>query len=388
MRTMCKNLFSSKGIYVKKIGYSLRELDFFNLTFIASIPVLGFTLLVLHLVYEGFNPYLLIPAAIMYVFTGMSITGGYHRLFSHRSYQANPLVKLFYLIFGAAAGENSVLEWAADHRIHHQNVDSDNDPYDISQGFFYAHVGWIIRKQDLKKSTYPKDLLNDKLVMWQSRNLLAITVLANIIPCIIVGYLTGSWFGSFAFVGFLRVTAVQHVTFFINSLCHMIGRRPYDDKQTARDSFILALLTFGEGYHNYHHTFQVDYRNGIRWWHWDPTKWSVNLMSRIGLASNLKRVSEVNILKAKMTVIANKYKNQSLEHSAYSLEELSAQVQIALKRLHDLKSEYQLKRQQKAEEFNQQLDELKARIQVAKKEFQVLYAQWELGLLKQQVALA
>lgn len=388
MRRICQDFRLIKGLIVKKIGYSLRELDFFNLSFLASIPVIGITLLVLHIFFEGFNPYLLIPAAVMYIFTGISITGGYHRLFAHRSYQANPLVKLFYLVFGAAAGENSVLKWASDHRIHHQNVDTDNDPYDIGQGFFYAHVGWIIRKQDLKSSHFPKDLTNDKLVMWQERNLLAITLLANLIPCLIVGYFSGSWLGSLAIVGFLRVTAVQHATFFINSLCHMLGRRPYDDQQTARDSFFLALLTFGEGYHNFHHTFQLDYRNGLRWWQWDPTKWLVHLMSQVGLASNLKRTSEVSILKARMAVIANRYKNQTQEHHSMSLDELSAQVQVALKKLHDLKTEYGLRRKQKAQEFNQQLDELKARIQVAKKEFQVLYAQWELGLLKRQVSFA
>lgn len=381
---MQKFLVSKRVNCVKKIGYSLKELDLFNLIFITSIPVIGTVLLILHIWLEGFNPYLLIPAAIMYILTGFSITGGYHRLFAHRSYQANPLVKLFYLLFGAAAGENSVLKWATDHRIHHQNVDSDEDPYDINQGFFYAHVGWIIRNQNLSNANYPKDLLNDKLVMWQDRNLLSITVLVNIIPCLIMGYLTGSWLGSFAIVGFLRVAGVQHATFFINSLCHMLGKRPYDDKQTARDSFFLALLTFGEGYHNYHHTFQLDYRNGIRWYQWDPTKWAVNLMSRVGLASNLKRTSELSILKAKMNVLANKY-NHSHDHKM-TLEELSLQVQVALKKLDDLKKEYRLKKEQKAAEFHHQVEELKARIQQAKAEFQELYAQWEMGLLSMQMA--
>lgn len=382
---MCKNFASSKRVLsVKKIGYSFKELDFFNLIFLSSIPFLGTVLLLLHIFLEGFNPYLLIPAVIMYVLTGFSITGGYHRLFAHRSYQANPIIKLFYLLFGAAAGENSVLKWATDHRIHHQNVDTDGDPYDISQGFFYAHMGWIIRKQSLAAANYPKDLMNDKLVMWQDKYLLPITLLTNLIPCLIVGYLTGSWLGSFAIVGFLRVTGVQHATFFINSLCHMLGKRPYDDTQTARDSFFMALLTFGEGYHNFHHTFQIDYRNGVRWYQWDPTKWTVNLMSRVGLAYNLKRTSELSILKAKMQVLANKY-NHSHDYKN-SLEELSLQVQVALKRLDDLKKEYHLKKAQRAAEFHHQVDELKARIQLAKDEFHELYAQWEMGLLSMQLS--
>lgn len=365
---------------MKKLGYSLKELNYFNFIFLTSIPLIGIALLILHIVYEGFNPYLLIPATFMYICTGFSITGGYHRLFAHRSYQANPLVKLFYLLFGAAAGENSVLHWAADHRVHHQNVDTDLDPYDINQGFFYAHMGWIIRKQDLKNAQYPKDLLNDKLVMWQHRNLLSITLLVNVIPCLIMGYFTGSWLGSLAIVGFLRVTFVHHATFFINSLCHMLGKRPYDDKQTARDSFILALFTFGEGYHNFHHTFQLDYRNGLRWYHWDPTKWTVNLMSRLGLASNLKRTSEVSILRARMNVLANKYSHLSTEHVLH-LNELSLQVQSAMKKFLDLKAEYELKRKQKAHEIHAQIEEMKTRIIEAKEEFRELYAQWEMRLV-------
>lgn len=364
---------------MKKIGYSLKELNFFNLIFLTSVPTIGIALLLLHIFKEGMNWWLLIPAFIMYVLTGFSITGGYHRLFAHRSYQASPLVKLFFLLFGAAAGENSALMWSTDHRIHHRSVDTDNDPYDISQGFFYAHMGWIIRNQNLAEGNHPKDLTNDKLIMWQHNNLLLITLLVNVLPCILVGYLSGSWLGSFALVGFLRVTFVHHATFFINSLCHMVGSRPYDDKQTARDSFLLALLTFGEGYHNFHHTFQLDYRNGLRWYHWDPTKWAVNLMSQVGLAYNLKRTSEVSILKARMQVLANKYQDLSVENRD-RLHELSVQVQTAMKKFVDLKAEYRQKKDQKTAEIQAQIEEMKTRLVEAKEEFQMLYAQWEMTI--------
>jgi stearoyl-CoA desaturase (delta-9 desaturase) len=100
--------------------------------------------------------------------------------------------------------------------------------------------------------------------------------------------------------GVARVTAVQHMTFFINSLCHTIGRQPYSDRCSARDSWIMAIFTFGEGYHNYHHEFQHDYRNGVKWWQWDPTKWTIWTLEKVGLAEGLRRVPEEKVLLAQL----------------------------------------------------------------------------------------
>src|SRR5690606_9759142 len=120
--------------------------------------------------------------------------------------------------------------------------------------------------------------------------------------------------GAFLIGGIARVVAVQHSTFFINSLCHTIGKRPYDSSTSARDSWIMALFTFGEGYHNYHHSFQHDYRNGVKPWQWDPSKWTIWTLSKLGLVKGLRRVPEGKILLAEM--------NEARRRAEERLEEL------------------------------------------------------------------
>jgi stearoyl-CoA desaturase (delta-9 desaturase) len=232
--------------------------------------------------------------------TGISITLGYHRLLAHMAFQARWPVRLFTLLFGAAAFENAALNWVSDHRRHHKNVDSDNDPYDITKGFWHAHIGWILFKLEPEPplDNVP-DLRRDRLVMLQEKHYVPVAVGVGFVLPALLGWLHGGAtgaLGGFLLAGVARVTAVQHMTFFINSLCHTIGRQPYSDKCSARDSWIMALFTFGEGYHNYHHEFQHDYRNGVRWWHWDPTKWSIWTLEKIRLVRGLRRVPEEKVL--------------------------------------------------------------------------------------------
>lgn len=236
--------------------------------------------------------------------TTMSITLGYHRLFSHLAFKAKWPVKFFTLVFGACAFENSCLDWSADHRRHHKHVDHDDDPYDISKGFMWAHIGWLMFKL---KPEPPMDnvgdLRRDKLVMWQHKYVHWIGLVVGLILPAIIGYLwngAAGALGGFLLAGVLRIVCVQHCTFFINSLCHTIGKRPYNTDNSARDSAIMAVFTCGEGYHNYHHAFQHDYRNGVKPWQFDPTKWMIWLLSKIGLTSNLRRVSDEKILLAEM----------------------------------------------------------------------------------------
>jgi stearoyl-CoA desaturase (Delta-9 desaturase) len=238
------------------------------------------------------------------VATIMSITLGYHRLFSHLSFSAKWPVKFFTLVFGAAAFENSCISWASDHRHHHKHTDHDGDPYDISRGFFYAHIGWLLFKLDpMPLQDNVADLQRDKLVMWQDKWVHLIGFFVGLIIPPIIGYIVGGWeaaLGCFLIAGFLRIVVVQHCTFFINSLCHTIGSRPYNSGNSARDSAIMAVFTCGEGYHNYHHAFQHDYRNGVKPWQFDPTKWMIWTLSKVGLTNNLRRVSDAKILLAEM----------------------------------------------------------------------------------------
>jgi stearoyl-CoA desaturase (delta-9 desaturase) len=215
------------------------------------------------------------------------------------TFRAKLPVRLFTLIFGAAAFENSVLMWASEHRRHHKHVDHDEDPYDITKGFFHAHIGWLLFK------LWPQppfdnvaDLRKDPLVMWQHQHVHVIAVLVSFVLPTLLGFAWNGWsgaLGGFLIGGVAKIVALQHGTFLINSACHTMGRQPYSTRCSARDSFLMALFTFGEGYHNYHHEFQHDYRNGVKPWQWDPTKWLIWILSKFGLAGNLRRVPRETI---------------------------------------------------------------------------------------------
>jgi stearoyl-CoA desaturase (delta-9 desaturase) len=262
--------------------------------FLIGTLFLTLTAVPLYLWYFGFDWFHFAICAVLGAATGFSITLGYHRLFTHATFRARFPVRLFTLIFGAAAFENSVLMWASDHRRHHKHVDHDEDPYDITKGFFYAHMGWMLFK------LWPEppidnvaDLKKDPLVMWQHKYIHVLAVLVSFGLPTLLGGLWDGWIGAlggFLIGGVAKVVMLQHGTFLINSACHTFGRQPYSTRCSARDSFFMALFTMGEGYHNYHHEFQHDYRNGVKPWQWDPTKWLIWTFSKIGLTSGLRRV--------------------------------------------------------------------------------------------------
>lgn len=276
------------------------KLDWTNTLFLTLTPVAAIVLSTIYFQNNGLQWSQIALALAFYFITGISITGGYHRLLSHRTYQANKFVKLMYLLFGAATFQNSALKWCSDHRIHHNHVDGEKDPYNINKGFWYAHIGWIFFQEKVESPKYPKDLLNDKLVMWQHRNYLWLCVTMGLILPTVIGHFLGSSLGGLALSGFARIVFVHHCTFFINSLCHMVGTRPYTDTNTARDSAIMAVFSYGEGYHNYHHYFPTDYRNGIRWFHYDPTKWLIKTLSFIGWTKDLKKTPQKLINQAQL----------------------------------------------------------------------------------------
>ena len=232
---------------------------------------------------------------------GMAITCGYHRLFAHCTYEAHPLLKLAYLFFGAMALQNSALNWAAAHRVHHRFIDDpERDPYCARRGFWFSHIGWMLRSYPSGEPDFStvRDLQRDRMVMWQHNHYLLAALSTNFGLPLLVGYLTGDVWGVFLLAGVLRLVVSHHFTFFINSLAHMWGSQPYTDQNTARDNGVVALLTYGEGYHNFHHMFAHDYRNGLRWWQWDPSKWFISGMSLVGLTRNLKRVPWFRIQRA------------------------------------------------------------------------------------------
>jgi stearoyl-CoA desaturase (delta-9 desaturase) len=231
--------------------------------------------------------------AFLYVVTGLGITVGYHRLSAHRSFDCPNWVKGCLLIAGGWALENSVLKWAADHIRHHAQCDQEKDPYNAMRGFWYSHCGWIFFKDPHADEKYVSRLRQDPVVLWQHRYYVPIVLSGLALP-FVVGYLyTHSLVGGlgcFLLAGLGRTFFVLNSTFCINSICHLWGRQPHTTADSSRDSWVVSLLTLGEGYHNYHHAHQRDYRNGPRWYNFDPSKWMIFGMSMVGAAWDLSRV--------------------------------------------------------------------------------------------------
>lgn len=245
----------------------------------------------------------LLLSYIYYYITGLGITGGYHRYFAHKSYKALPITEILLLCMGSGAVEGSARWWSRDHRAHHKYVDTDKDPYSSSLGFWHSHIGWMLVKQEKEKigSTNIIDLNKNKYVMFQHKYYVLFALFFGfILPSIIAGILWNDYKGGFYIAGCLRLVLLHHSTFFVNSLAHYAGEQTYSDGHSSRNSIITALLTLGEGYHNFHHEFPNDYRNGIKWYHYDPTKWFIKGLSLLGLAYDLIENSDENIKRGEL----------------------------------------------------------------------------------------
>jgi stearoyl-CoA desaturase (delta-9 desaturase) len=257
-------------------------------------------------VIHGFDGWQIAAMVAGVVFCEISITAGYHRLWSHHAYEAHWLVRVILATGGTYATQNSILHWSSDHRMHHRHVDdNDKDPYSAQRGFWYSHIGWMLRDYgtyyDPEYKNCP-DLKKDPVVMWQHRHYLPSVLGLNFGIPFLLGLWHGDIIGMLLLAGVARLVISHHFTFFINSLAHIWGSQPYSDKNSSKDNGFIAYLTMGEGYHNYHHSFQRDYRNGIRWWQFDPTKWLIRSLAFFGLAKKLHRtpLARIETLRAQM----------------------------------------------------------------------------------------
>lgn len=358
--------------------YSLKNVDLINFFFLVLTPVAAVVLTYYWIKIDGFHIGQILLGLGFYFLTGLSITAGYHRLFAHKAYDAHPVIKLLFLLFGAASFENSALKWCSDHRLHHLKVDTNEDPYNINEGFFHAHMGWVfLKKNGTVHERFAKDFRQDKLVSWQHKYYLLIAVVMGmVLPTLIGGYFLGSYLGALAIGVFARIVLTHHCTFFINSLCHYMGSTPYTDTNSAKDSWFMALLTFGEGYHNFHHFFQTDYRNGIRWFHFDPTKWFIKSLSFTGLTFKLKLTPQEKILAARMQMKVKELKSkfELPEKVLVEVDKMRAQVIEAMSRFQELKQEYKYNKDQMC---TLAMQEVKVKIENAKEEFERCLEQWE-----------
>ncbi|KIJ23042.1 hypothetical protein M422DRAFT_276460 [Sphaerobolus stellatus SS14] len=276
------------------------ELNWLNVTILSITPILTiWGLFTVSVQYKTF-----FFAILYYFFTGLGITAGYHRLWSHRSYNASKPLQYFLAAAGAGAVQGSIKWWCRGHRAHHRYTDTDLDPYGAHHGLFWSHMGWMIVKPRRKPGVADvSDLSKNSVIRWQHKYYLQlILIMALGLPTLIAGLGWGDWKGGFFYAGATRLMFVHHSTFCVNSLAHYLGETPFDDKHTPRDHFITALVTIGEGYHNFHHQFPMDYRNAIRWYQYDPTKWFITICQKLGLASHLKAFPDNEVKKGQLTM--------------------------------------------------------------------------------------
>ncbi|MFZ5862762.1 MAG: fatty acid desaturase [Nitrospirota bacterium] len=361
--------------------------DWVNTLFLVGTFFVAVIGLPIHLATAGFSWPIVALFGFYMAATGLSITAGYHRLFSHQAYQTIAPVRAFFLIFGAAACQNSALKWSSDHRYHHLYVDQSQDPYNINRGFFWAHIGWIFFKKSSYDFSNVLDLKKDPLVLWQNRYYLPLAIgVGGVLP-LVFGWAVGDWWGGFLLVGVVRTVLVHHSTFLINSLCHYLGTRPYSLGDSSRDSGLVALLTYGEGYHNFHHQFQYDYRNGIKWYHWDPSKWLIKAFETCGWATRLRTAKDAHIFQARLNV----QRQTAQQKLASRSQEFRNAMENKLHAAHEalvaarakwelLRTEYAAAKQSMDEKRRHLADALKDDLTAARRHFRNAHASWHLLL--------
>jgi stearoyl-CoA desaturase (delta-9 desaturase) len=241
----------------------------------------------------------------MYLLTALGITVGYHRLFTHRSFETNRIVQFILAVLGSMAIQGPVLKWVAMHRRHHQHSDEPGDPHTphlhgcgvrgVLRGLWHAHLGWIFDPDPPDLPRYVQDLRQSPL-MRRVNALFPLWVLVGLLlPTVAGGLLTGTWAGALrglAWGGLTRIFLVHHVTWSVNSVCHLWGQQPYRSDDQSRDNAVFGVLALGEGWHNTHHAFPTSARHGLRWWQIDVSYWVIRALAWMGLAWNVKLPSK------------------------------------------------------------------------------------------------
>lgn len=237
----------------------------------------------------------------MYLATGLGITVGFHRFFTHKSFDAPKPVVFMLGALGSMAIQGSILEWVSVHRSHHQHSDEADDPHSphthgdtvlgILRGAWHSHIGWLFAPSPKGLDRYVVDLKKDKMINWISKTFPFWALFGLALPALLGGLLTMSWMGvllGLIWGGLVRVFFVHHVTWSVNSVCHIWGSRPYRSHDESRNNAIIGILAMGEGWHNNHHAFPTSARHGLSWWQFDLSYVLIKSLSLIGLASNVR----------------------------------------------------------------------------------------------------
>lgn len=273
------------------------------------VPFAGFVAAIIGMWLHGWMGWLYLNMLLAgWLLTGLGITIGYHRLLSHQAFETYRWVRIFWMMMGALAAQKSPIEWCAVHRRHHALSDRPGDPHsphrygggwrNAVKGFAYAHVGWLFTGYLpwTDQNHYVPDLLEDRTARWIQRYYEAFWIpLTFALPAAIGGVATQTWEGAWLGLlwgGLARVFLLDHITWSINSVAHLFGGRDYEVKDRSRNNVALALLGFGEGWHNNHHAFPASARQGLRWWQFDLSWIVIRAMQLLGLAWNVKLPGE------------------------------------------------------------------------------------------------
>ena len=237
----------------------------------------------------------------MYALAGFGVTVGYHRLLTHRAFDAPRGVRVFFAICGSIAAQGATIRWCATHRRHHQTSDRDGDPHsphthgdgvlDLVRGMWHAHMGWLFHRDADDTAHSVRDLLADPLIVLVDRLYFFWVILGLVIPGALVGGWEGTWGGFWSGLiwgGLVRVCLMQHVTWSINSVCHVWGSREFHTTDHSVNNWLCAVLALGEGWHNNHHAFPTSARQGLRWWQFDSSWLIIRALEKLGLARNVR----------------------------------------------------------------------------------------------------
>ncbi len=324
----------------------LSKLNFIGVFALILYPLLIVALVVNYVIDYQFGWFELILTLVGYYMANISVGVGLHRLWSHDTYKANKYVEFVLAILTAGTLQGPALSWASNHYRHHTFTDTENDPHTPLKyksrlmGFLWSHIGWMLVGEGSYKSIDKLTMVKlgrNKVLRWQLQYYWQIAIAMNTVVPALVGYIAGGTllaaYAGFLFIGLARAIQ-QQVTFFVNSLCHFVGTQKYTDG-TSRDIWWLAILLLGENWHNFHHAFPSDYRNGARWYQFDVHKWIIYAMSKLGLAWDLKRTAPVRVeaRMAQTIELFTKLKQEQLQLLQDKITELSLACQHKFKEL-------------------------------------------------------
>ncbi|MHB8603736.1 MAG: acyl-CoA desaturase [Thermoplasmatota archaeon] len=229
------------------------------------------------------SPRDLILLVSLYAISGLGVTIGFHRMLTHRGFDAPGWLRFIFLAAGSMALEGPAVEWASTHYKHHAKADQEGDPHSPVEGFWTAHVGWLFRDRFVTEGVYTKPFEGDKVAHFVNKTFFVWAVLGFVIPFWIGGW-TGLLWG-----GLVRVFLLHHVTWSVNSVCHTFGKRPFETKDRSHNEWLVGLLGFGEGWHNNHHHSPQTAFHGLHWWQFDLSAYIIRGLEAVGLVWDVKR---------------------------------------------------------------------------------------------------